>query len=163
MNKPSPLRFLNSPAFCLCTQANWQKQSRTAAMDGVAAHARAGSENCFARVRDRCCLRGLFTLLGWRRREPVFPSSRSDERAVVGHWSDERQRNRENWPRPFGLRRKFGHTSLPASTVGPATVFGRRLVWPNFRSQRHHPNSVSRPQGGPPADDLTGTTATSGF
>ena len=42
---------------------------------------------------------------------------------MVNHWSDERQRNRENWSRPFGLRHKFGHISLPASTVGPATAF----------------------------------------
>ncbi len=46
---------------------------------------------------------------------------------MVNPWSDERQRNRQIWPRPFGLRRKFGHTSLPASTVGPATAFGRPL------------------------------------
>ena len=57
------------------------------------------------------------------------------------------------WPRPFGLRRKSGHTSLPASTLEPPKPFGRRppphrrrpvdggpdLVWPDFRSQRRSP------------------------
>ena len=36
----------------------------------------------------------------------------------MNYWSDERQRNRENWPRPFGLRRESGHPSLLPSTVG---------------------------------------------
>ncbi len=36
-----------------------------------------------------------------------------------------------------GLRRKSVHTSLKSSTVGPATAFGFRLVWTDFRSQRH--------------------------
>ena len=72
---------------------------------------------------------------------------------MLKHFSDERQSDRENPPRPFGfhpnaqgarvwdpgLRRKSGHTSLPASTVGPATAFGRRLVWPDFRAQRCSP------------------------
>ena len=58
---------------------------------------------------------------------------------MLKHFSDERQSDRENPPRPLGLRRKSGHTSLPASTVGPATAFGRRLVWPDFRAQRCSP------------------------
>ena len=33
--------------------------------------------------------------------------------------SDDRRRNRENWPRPFGLRQKTGHTSFSPSTVDP--------------------------------------------
>jgi hypothetical protein len=64
---------------------------------------------------------------------------------MLKHFNDERQCDRENPPRPFGLRRKSSHTSLPASTVGPATVFGRRLVWLDFRLQRCRPNSVRRP------------------
>ena len=43
--------------------------------------------------------------------------ARSDAYRVSA--SDERQRNEENWPQPFGLRRKSGHTSLSASTVDP--------------------------------------------
>jgi hypothetical protein len=32
---------------------------------------------------------------------------------------DDRQRRRENWPRPSGLRRKSGHTSLSSLRVVP--------------------------------------------
>jgi hypothetical protein len=72
---------------------------------------------------------------------------------MPGHFSDERQSNRENQgprhgllrdgvvnpPRPFGLRRKSGHTSLSALAVGSSTAFGLRLVWPDLRSQRCSP------------------------
>jgi len=91
---------------------------------------------------------GLLTLLGWRRREPVFPSSSSEERAVVDHWSNERSaaaENRENWPRPFGLWRKFGHTLLPASTGGlpqPSAIASSGQI---FARNAIHPNSVNRP------------------
>jgi hypothetical protein len=33
--------------------------------------------------------------------------------------SEERQRNRENWPQPEGLRRKLCRTLLSSSTLGP--------------------------------------------
>ena len=46
---------------------------------------------------------GLLTLLRWRRREPVFSTSRSEERTVASYWSDERQRSEENRRRPSGL------------------------------------------------------------
>jgi len=59
----------------------------------------------------------------------------------MDYWSDERQRNRKNRPRPFGLRRKSGHTSFSPSTVGAPQLAAARLglVWPDFRSQRHPP------------------------
>src|SRR6266852_9760705 len=67
--------------------------------------------------------------------------------------SDDRRGNRENWPRPEGLRRKIGPYVILALDGGPATAFGLGFVshptdedlsvgtpvWPNFRSQRHPP------------------------
>ena len=35
---------------------------------------------------------------------------------MLKHFSEERQSNRESLPRPEGLRRKSGHTSLSALT-----------------------------------------------
>ena len=54
----------------------------------------------------------------------------------MNYWSDERQRNRENWPRPFGLRRKSGHTAFSPSAVGRHNCRAR-LVWPDFRRVAH--------------------------
>jgi hypothetical protein len=48
--------------------------------------------------------------------------------------SDERRRDRENPPRPFGLRRKSGHTFVVALDLGLARAFGLRRVWPDFRA-----------------------------
>src|ERR1035441_7110571 len=62
---------------------------------------------------------------------------RSDEYGVSS--SDDRRRNGRNWPHPFGLRRKSGHTCRrggSSSAVEPATAFGFRLVWPDFRPDR---------------------------
>ena len=78
---------------------------------------------------------------------------------MVDHWSDERQRNGENRPRPFGLRRKSGHTSFSPSTVGPPQPSGSassgRIFARNPGSPAHdfyalgwnaiHPSSVNRP------------------
>jgi hypothetical protein len=63
--------------------------------------------------------------------------ARSDAYRVSA--SDERQRNRENWPQPEGLRCKSGHTSFSPSTVDPRQLAAARLrlVWPDFHSQRH--------------------------
>ena len=68
--------------------------------------------------------------------------------------SDERQRNRENWPRPYGLRRKSGHALFhpntqervlgtpvfshltleppkPAGSASPDPIFARNAIRPN--------------------------------
>ena len=63
----------------------------------------------------------------------------------MNYWSDERQRNRENWPRPFGLQRKSGHTSFsswnleppnPADSASPGRIYARNAI---------RPRSVNRP------------------
>ena len=64
---------------------------------------------------------------------------------MVDHWSDERQRNRENWPRPFGLRRKFGHTSFSPSTLEPPKPSGSASFGPIFPRNAIHSSSVNRP------------------
>ena len=46
-----------------------------------------------------------------------FREVRSDAYRVSA--SDKRQRNEGNWPQPFGLQCKSGHTSLSASTLEP--------------------------------------------
>ena len=102
---------------------------------------------------------GLLTLLEWRRREPVFLSSRNEERTVMTYWSDERRRNGENRPRPSGfnpntqrsragdpgLWRKSGHTSFSPSTVGPPQPSGSVSSGRIFAHNAIHPSSVSRP------------------
>ena len=64
---------------------------------------------------------------------------------MLEHFSDERQSDGENPPRPFGLRRKSGHTSLsaltgvlpqPAAAASSGPIFARNAA-------RH--NSVNRP------------------
>jgi len=55
----------------------------------------------------------------------------------MGYFERRATQKWENRPQPFGLRRKSGHTSLSSLTVDPATAFGFRLVWPDFRPQRH--------------------------
>ena len=78
---------------------------------------------------------------------------------MVNHWSDERQRNGENRPRPEGLRRKSGHTSLsPLCLEQPNPVdsassppHGPKISPWGPRSDRIsarnaiHPSSVNRP------------------
>ena len=53
------------------------------------------------------------------------------------YWSDEQRRNGENWPRPFGLRRKSAHAALsplslespnPAGSVLPGRIFARNAI-----------------------------------
>jgi len=64
---------------------------------------------------------------------------------MLKHFSDERQSDRKNPPRPFGLRRKSGHTSLPALTGGlpqPAAVASSGLI---FARNAARPNRVNRP------------------
>ena len=53
--------------------------------------------------------------------------------------SDERRRNRENWPRPFGLRRKAGHTSFSPSTVDPPQPSGSASSGPFFARNAARP------------------------
>ena len=63
----------------------------------------------------------------------------------MNYRSDERRQNGENWPRPFGLGRKSGHTSFsplclelpnPAASASSGRIFARNAV---------HPISVNRP------------------
>jgi hypothetical protein len=63
----------------------------------------------------------------------------------MSYWSDERQRNGESRPRPSGLWRKSGHTSLlslclespnPADFASSDRIFAHNAI---------HPSSVSRP------------------
>ena len=75
------------------------------------------------------------------------------------YFSDERRRDRENPPRPFGLRRKSGHTSLSPSTLGspkpsgsasspphgPRPVRGGPGSGPIFSRNAVRPIRVSRP------------------
>jgi len=78
---------------------------------------------------------------------------------MLKHFSDERQSDRKNPPRPCGLRRKSGvpsdrstslgwksgHTSLPALTGGlpqPAAVASSGLI---FARNAARPNRVNRP------------------
>jgi len=88
---------------------------------------------------------GLLTLLRWRRREPVFPISRSEERTVVNYCSDDRQRNEESRPRPSGLWRKSGQTSFSPLTVGPPQPSGSVSSGRIFAHNAIHPSSVNRP------------------
>ena len=71
------------------------------------------------------------------------PGARSDAYRVSA--SDEQQRNRENWPRPFGLRRKSGHTSFSPSTVGPPQPSGSASSGRIFARNAIHSSSVNRP------------------
>ena len=56
---------------------------------------------------------------------------RSDAYRVSAN--DQGRRNVERWPRPFGLRRKSGHTSFPPSTVGPPQPSGSASSPPHGR------------------------------
>jgi hypothetical protein len=62
--------------------------------------------------------------------------ARSDAYRVSA--SDERQRNRENWSQPFGLRRKSGHTSLSPSTLEPPKTSGSASSGPIFARNAAH-------------------------
>ena len=63
----------------------------------------------------------------------------------MNYWSDERRRNGENRPHPFGLRRKSRHTSFSPSTVGPPQPSGSASSGAIFGSSAVHPSSVNRP------------------
>ena len=64
---------------------------------------------------------------------------------MVDHWIDERQGNRENWPRPFGLRRKSGQTLFSPWTVGSPQPAGSASSGPIFARNAIHSSSVNRP------------------
>jgi hypothetical protein len=78
---------------------------------------------------------------------------------MLKHFSDERQSDRENPPRPFGLRRKSGapsdrsssqgwesgHTSLSVSAVGSPQPSASASSSPIFARNAVRPNSVNRP------------------
>jgi hypothetical protein len=57
----------------------------------------------------------------------------------MNYWSDARQRNGENRPRPLRVAEKIRPYFILALDGGPATAFGLGFVWPDFRSQRHPP------------------------
>jgi hypothetical protein len=78
-----------------------------------------------------------------------FFSAREARRdAYQASASDERQRDEEKWPRPFGLRRKSSHTSLSASALEPpkpsasassGSIFARNAAHP-YMSIHPKPN-----------------------
>ncbi len=53
--------------------------------------------------------------------------------------SDERHRDEGKWPRPSGLRRKLGHTSLSASTLEPPKPSASASSGPIFARNAAHP------------------------
>ena len=63
----------------------------------------------------------------------------------MNYWNDERQRNVEKRPPPFGLRRKSRHTSFSPSTVRPPQPSGSASCGAIFGSSAVHPSSVNRP------------------
>jgi len=77
----------------------------------------------------------------------------------MGYWSDKRQRNGENRPRPFGLWQnpgvpgdstwslewKFGHTLFSPSTLEPPKPSGSAASGRIFARNAIHPGSVNRP------------------
>ena len=71
------------------------------------------------------------------------PEVRSDAYRVSAN--DDRRRNRENCPRPFGLRRKSGHTSFPPSTVDPPQSSGSASSGRFFARNAIYASSVNRP------------------
>ena len=63
----------------------------------------------------------------------------------MGYWSDEGRQNRENRPRPFGLRRKSGHTAFSPSVVGSPQLSGSALPGRIFARNASRRRSVNRP------------------
>src|SRR6266567_9496783 len=59
--------------------------------------------------------------------------------------SDDRRGNRENWPRPEGLRRKSVHTSFSPLTVDPPQPSGSASSGPIFARNAIHLGSMNRP------------------
>jgi hypothetical protein len=63
----------------------------------------------------------------------------------MNYWSDERQRNGENRPRPFGLRRKSRQTRPSPMAVATPLSRARTMYGAIFAGSAIHPSSVSRP------------------
>ena len=63
----------------------------------------------------------------------------------MNYWSNERQRNGENRPRPSGLWRKSVHTSFSPSTVGPPQSSGSASSTRISAHNAIHLSSVNRP------------------
>jgi hypothetical protein len=61
--------------------------------------------------------------------------------------SDEQRRRRENWPRPFGLRRKSGHTSFSSLHVVRPCAADSASSDLIFACNAARPNSVNGPNG----------------
>jgi hypothetical protein len=62
----------------------------------------------------------------------------------MSYSSNERQRDGDNWPRPFGLRCKWVHTSLSALLVGPPQASAFVSSGPIFTCNAPHRSSVNR-------------------
>jgi hypothetical protein len=63
----------------------------------------------------------------------------------MNYWSDERQQNGENGPRPFGLRRKFGHTLLSSLCLEQPNPSDSASFDRIFASNAIRSSSVNRP------------------
>jgi hypothetical protein len=66
----------------------------------------------------------------------------------MAYWSDARQRDGENRPRPEGLQQKFGHTSFSPLTVVPPQPSRSASSGRIFARNAVHPSSLSRPLHG---------------
>ena len=63
----------------------------------------------------------------------------------MNYWSDERQRNGENRPRPFGLRRKARHTSFSPLAGGLPQPSGSALSDAISVRSAIHPSRANKP------------------
>ena len=80
--------------------------------------------------------RACYSLSHGRRWEPIFLSSRSEERRI---WSIFERRVTTKWGKlapPLRVAAQIGPDFIVILDCGPATAFGLRLVWPDFRPQR---------------------------
>ena len=69
--------------------------------------------------------------LARQRREPFFLSSRSEEPRIPGYPSDDRRRNGEKWPRPFGFHPSTQRPRAggPGCGANPAILRSRPRRW----------------------------------
>jgi hypothetical protein len=67
----------------------------------------------------------------------------------MSYWSDERQQNEENRPRPVGLWPKLSHTSFSPSTLEPPKPSVSASSGSIFAHNAVHPSSVNRPLDAP--------------
>jgi hypothetical protein len=81
----------------------------------------------------------FFSCRGARSNAYRGPHERSSWGGYRVSASDERQRNGEKWPRPFGLRRRLGQTALSASTLEPPKPSASALSGPTFARNADYP------------------------